>query len=68
MRQLVTGEGPEMRIVGIHGMGGLGKTVLAQEICHDPVIQDAFPDGIIWLGINETNLLEQVRESGRGSW
>jgi HEAT repeat protein len=65
MRQLLTGEGPEMRIVGIHGMGGLGKTVLAQEICHDPVIQDAFPDGIIWLGINETNLLEQVREAGR---
>jgi hypothetical protein len=33
----------------LHGMGGIGKTVLAQALCHDEVVQQAFPDGIIWV-------------------
>jgi WD40 repeat protein len=49
------------------GMGGLGKTVLAQELCHDQVVQDAFPDGVIWVTIGRQTdvLLEQMREVGK---
>lgn len=65
-RQIVTGDRAE-RLVGLHGMGGLGRTVLAQALCHDPVVQAAFPDGIIWLtiGPGDVELLEQLQEAGR---
>ena len=65
-RRMLTSDGVP-RIVGLHGMGGLGKTVLTQALCHDPVVQDAFPDGIIWftIGPGSVELLEQLREAGK---
>lgn len=65
LREFLTSDAADMRMVGIHGMGGLGKSVLAQAICHDDVIQDAFPDGIIWLSMSGAALLDNVREAGR---
>ena len=40
--------------VGVQGMGGLGKTVLAAALARDNEVRRQFPDGIIWLtvGIN----------------
>ncbi len=35
--------------VGVQGMGGLGKSVLAAALAHDKEVQAAFPDGIFWL-------------------
>ncbi|MCI5222597.1 MAG: CHAT domain-containing protein [Candidatus Electrothrix sp. AR4] len=35
--------------VGIEGMGGVGKSVLAAELARDDAVQDAFQDGIFWL-------------------
>jgi NB-ARC domain len=35
----------------MQGMGGIGKTVLARALCHDQVVQHAFPDGIFWFDI-----------------
>ena len=39
------------RAVGLQGMGGIGKTVLATALLHDsnPDLRAAFPDGIVWL-------------------
>jgi hypothetical protein len=64
-QMLVCESGP--RVIGLHGMGGLGKTVLAQALCHDRVVQDAFFDAIIWLsvGSGDSDLLEQLREAGK---
>ena len=39
---------------GLHGMGGIGKTVLASALAHDPTVRAAFPDGIFWLTISQT--------------
>ena len=33
----------------LHGMGGIGKTVIARALCDDPVVQATFPDGILWV-------------------
>ena len=36
-------------ITALEGMGGIGKTILAQALCHDEAIQQAFPDGVLWI-------------------
>jgi WD40 repeat protein len=71
LRKLVMNE-PENRklaLVALRGMGGLGKTVMAQALCQDPVIKDAFPEGIIWIKLGEkpedADLIEQMREAIR---
>ena len=38
---------------GLHGSGGIGKTVLAAALAHDEAVRRAFPDGIYWLTIGE---------------
>jgi WD40 repeat protein len=47
-RLVTDGGGPSIALTALEGMGGIGKTVLAQALCQDPVIQQAFPDGVIW--------------------
>jgi hypothetical protein len=37
--------------VGIHGMGGIGKSVLAAALARDRKVREAFPDGIVWIGL-----------------
>lgn len=52
--------------VGVLGMGGLGKSVLAAALAHDEAVQAAFPDGIFWLRFrqdaDDAYLLEQQAE------
>src|SRR5271165_6531873 len=46
-------------IMGVQGMGGIGKTVLATALARDSEVRQAFPDGIYWLAIGQKpNLLE----------
>src|SRR5262249_41744637 len=47
-RLVTEGAGPSIALTALEGMGGIGKTVLAQALCRDEVIQEAFPDGVIW--------------------
>jgi len=53
-------------LTAVRGMGGIGKSVMSIAICHDAVIQDAFPDGIFWLEIGREvpNVLEKMRIVG----
>ena len=39
--------------VGVQGMGGIGKTVLATALVHDPEVRKAFPEGIFWLTVGQ---------------
>jgi WD40 repeat protein len=36
-------------LTALAGMGGIGKTVLAQALVEDEIVQQAFPDGIVWI-------------------
>ncbi len=38
-------------IIGVHGMGGVGKSVAAAAIADDPDVYDAFPDGTFWVTV-----------------
>ena len=44
------------RYIGIHGMGGIGKSVLANQLIRDSEIRRNFPDGIIWVVVNDNSI------------
>ena len=52
--------------VGVQGMGGLGKSVLAAALAWDEQVRRAFPDGIFWLRfgqeVDEAGVLELQKE------
>lgn len=61
--------GPSIALTALKGMGGIGKTVLAQALCHDEAIQQAFPDGIVWITAGResaSDLVTRLREVGKG--
>ena len=39
---------------GLHGQGGVGKSVLAAALCHDAEVRAWFPDGICWVSVGES--------------
>jgi tetratricopeptide (TPR) repeat protein len=39
--------------VGVYGMGGIGKSVLAAMLARDPEVRAAFPDGIFWITLGQ---------------
>src|SRR5271157_2027485 len=66
---LITDDGGRhIALTALQGMGGIGKTVLAQALCHDEVVQQAFPDGIVWITIGKESAFDAVtrmREVGK---
>jgi len=52
-------------LTALEGMGGIGKTVLAQALCRDDVVQAAFPDGVVWVTVGRERqhpCIHQLRE------
>ena len=45
----ITGQQP----VGLHGRGGIGKTVLAAALARDAEVRRHFPDGVLWVTVGE---------------
>lgn len=40
-------------VSAIYGLGGIGKSVLAAALAHNPVVQARFPDGILWVTLGQ---------------
>ena len=60
--------GRHIALTALEGMGGIGKTVLAQALCHDEVVQQAFPDGVIWITVGKESTFDAItrmREVGK---
>src|SRR5271166_5766862 len=65
---ITDGGGRHIALTALQGMGGIGKTVLAQALCHDEVVQQAFPDGVVWITIGKESAfdaLTRMREVGK---
>jgi WD40 repeat protein len=58
----ITGTTPQGTRIGLHGMGGIGKTVLAIDLVNDDEVRCAFPDGIFWVTLGQT--IEPLRLQG----
>ena len=39
--------------LGLHGQGGIGKTVLAAALARDEQVRRHFPDGVFWVTVGE---------------
>jgi WD40 repeat protein len=67
-RLIADGGGPSIALTALRGMGGIGKTVLAQALAHDQIVQEAFPDGVIWTTVGKQgthNVAVRMREVRR---
>lgn len=47
--------------VGLQGMGGIGKSVLASALAHRPEVRRAFPDGIFWITLGQKPPLAELQ-------
>ena len=53
-KKLLDAQGEPVAITAaLRGAGGFGKTALANALCHDPEIQEAFSDGILRVVLGE---------------
>ncbi len=55
-------------LTALEGMGGVGKTVLAQALFKDEVVRQAFPDGLVWITVGREptyDLGARLREIAR---
>lgn len=43
--------GEAVAITALHGMGGIGKTALAQKVAEDLLTGQAFPGGVLWWSL-----------------
>ena len=64
-KKLIDAKGDAVAItVALRGAGGYGKTTLAKALAHDPDIEDAYFDGILWavLGEKPDNLVSIISD------
>jgi hypothetical protein len=64
-QKLLNAKGDAVAIAAaLKGAGGYGKTTLARALAHDPDIQDAYFDGVLWveLGQKPDNLLGKIAD------
>ena len=64
---LLSGESPKLGLtghgkVGLQGMGGIGKTVLAAAVARDPEVAAAFPDGVLWVTLGQHPSLLEIQQ------
>ena len=52
-------------LTALEGMGGIGKTVLAQALFKDEVVRQAFPDGLVWITVGREPTHDCDREAAR---
>jgi hypothetical protein len=63
---MLLGDNPRVGLVGLRGMGGIGKTVAARLIADDPATRRRYHDGIFWLTVGENLKQEEIKNRQRG--
>ncbi|GEM_PF-3483345 len=67
MAQILSGlgQGRSMQIRSyIQGLGGVGKTAMAVELCYRAIDADTFADGVLWYRVCEEPIEDAIAEMG----
>ncbi len=48
--------------IGVQGMGGIGKTILAAAVAREPEVHRAFRDGMVWITVGQEPSLLQLQQ------
>ena len=60
------GPGSMHVLTAIRGWPGVGKTTVATALAHDPDIESAFPDGVLWTSLGQKpHVLSEMASWGR---
>jgi len=59
-------DNPAVGLVGLRGMGGIGKTIAARLLADDPGIRRRYYDGIFWRTVGENLKEEEIKDRQRG--
>jgi hypothetical protein len=51
-------------VSAIHGLGGIGKSVLAAKLAHDEQVQARFGDGILWATLGQNPIFCRCSAAG----
>jgi WD40 repeat protein len=60
---LLEGSSIALGIVGIRGLGGIGKSVLATALAQDAEVRRAFPDGVFFVTFGQTPELTRLQNA-----
>ncbi|KAJ9186687.1 hypothetical protein P3X46_002232 [Hevea brasiliensis] len=60
VKEMVIGR-EDLGVVGICGIGGSGKTTLANEVCRDDQVRSHFQNRILFLTVSQSPNLEQLK-------
>ncbi len=52
--ELCSEAGQTVSMTALRGAGGFGKTMLAAEVCRNASVQERFPGGVLWVGLDES--------------
>jgi len=63
--RLLSADANDTGIWGVHGMGGVGKSTIAERVANRLQRRNAFPDGYLWIKVGERNLAEVLVECWR---
>ena len=56
---------PRVTRAALHGMGGVGKTMIASAFAHLDVIRKRFPDGVLWVTLGQNpDLIQRLSDWG----
>jgi len=62
-RALLRGQTAAVGIVGLRGLGGIGKSVLASALARDDAVRHAFPDGVYFVPFGQTPELVRLQNA-----
>ncbi|XP_057478396.1 disease resistance protein RPM1-like [Actinidia eriantha] len=60
--QWLAEDDPQLKVVSIAGMGGLGKTTLTKKVYDDPIVKKHFQNHA-WITVSESFKIEQLLQS-----